>query len=195
MVNLGPLGKNTFSLGTKEKFLNDWQEIHAKNHEFQSRLQLRLYYITRAICEEFNQNINITASEIYIFPNSELEYCNECGRNQFSQFEIIDELICIDKPPNFIELSFKYLTEPNNFYILWKDKPVQIGDHIPKKWIFNDFEDELKDCKQKYIDWKLSKEAQRKANKEFNKLTKKQLQDALKSKLSSEELALISFKK
>ena len=78
------------------------------------------------------------------------------------------------------------------------NKVINIAERFPKKWVFQSFEKDLKECKQAYIDFLAQKEVD-KINKRIEKINNKDkkalLQEALKAKLTAEELELISFKK
>ena len=195
MVKLGPLDR-TNSLGNELDFLDAWKLAHEKEQIFAMNLQLRINYIISKIHETYDNVYDAKGFIITEQPNND-RYCVDCGGPEVNIFSYI----CWK---NF-ESGIKYIEyQSENWHKLLSapgmhdNKFINLLNKFPYEWLFSDFEDELKLVKQGYIDYNLKRDSE-KLKKKQDKLNSKndkiRLKEQLKSKLTPEELALISFKK
>ena len=194
MVNLGELDKKN-SLGNEVDFLNGWKSAHEKEQIFSMNLKLRINYIISKIFKTYDNEYN---NGFIIIENRNDEMaCYECGGPEINIFNYI----CWKD----FESGIKYIKYDTEIYHklssapgYYDNKCINLRTEFPYKWIFSDFEDELKVAKQAYIDFNIKRDAE-KLKKKQDKLNSKdekvRLKEQLKAKLTSEELALISFKK
>lgn len=182
------------NLGQKEKFLNDWNDAYVSSESFTDKITDRINYILKTIYSSFNEKFKSFTYDS-MGTNNKFDWCQECGGGEVGLYNLMSWLFTDSASPECIVIYSDNLRCGIQFPIIYNGEFINLTSQFPKKWLFEDFEEELKQAKEAYIGWKMSKNEERKASKAFNKLNKKQLQDVLKAKLTQEELALISFKK
>lgn len=195
MVYLGPLD-DTNSLGNENHFIDGWKLAHEKEQVFETNLNLRINYIISKIFEIYDKKYDNRGFYFTEKMESELD-CYECGGKEINVFNYI----CWKYMGGLNNLLIFYNTinyHSKNFPAIYKDKFINLGDKFPYKWLFSDFEEDLKCLKQTYIDFNLKRDAEKLAKKQARLVSKDEkirLKEKLKSKLTPEELAIISFKK
>lgn len=181
-----------------ESFLNGWHDSVVKCNEFEDKILKRIEYIISTILFEFGCKFNGS----YRFNNFE-DYCYSCDRSpcydcakRISIYNFMSEVF-MDSNIKFIEFNINN-SKLRKAQIMINSSVINVLEKFPKKWVFQNFEPELKIAKQEYIDFFAQKEndiLNKRKEKINNKDKKILLQEALKSKLTPEELELISFKK
>lgn len=195
MVNLGPLSEINYMLD--DKFYNNLASTHVEYYDLIHKIKLRIYFIVGKIYEIFNDKtyIDINISHILIKPFYDTnccELCYDCESDHLDKmFYGLFSEIYTDSSIKIIKTNCGHRTFP----IIFNGKQLSIGENFPKKWLFQDFEEELKQCKQEYIDYNIQRDLNKKEKKLNNKNEKAKMIEKLKNKLSKEELELISFKK
>lgn len=135
----------------------------------------------------------ITASIKYeLFDHSYTDNCEYC--HQALGETDINELDAFMSGVQYIPVKTNYHGGLNIIDI--DDKILNLASKFPQRWLYDDnFEEELKNGYEKLQKSYEDKRAKYKAKKVASKEEKVKLQELIKSKLSAEELELISFKK
>jgi hypothetical protein len=83
----------------------------------------------------------------------------------------------------------------------WNDMEIAVGkgsyamtDGFPTRWLFEDFEDEMKAGRKKFLEDKVKKQEEAKAKKAASVEKKKKVAEEAKKKLSKEELKALGIK-
>lgn len=185
------------NLGQKEKFLNDWNDAYVSNESFTDKITDRINYILKTIYSSFNEKFKSFTYDS-MGTNNKFDWCQECGGGEVDLYNLMSWLFTDSASPECIVIYSDNLRCGIQFPIIYNGEFINLTSQFPKKWLFEDFEEELEHCKQAYID----KENEKKLYKENAKLArklsseeKKKIQESLKLKLTAEEYSVISFKK
>lgn len=195
MVHLGPLD-DTHIISNECDFINKWHNAYCDEKKFETLINLRILYIVNKIIEIYNLNKKCTNFSSFSIEEQvgDDKYCYECGGPEVNLHNYF-YWKTTDSSEKYIHCL---ILNVSDFPGMHNDKFINLAKTFPKKWLFSDFEEELKSIKQAYIDFNIKRDAE-KLKKKQDKLNSKndkiRLKEQLKEKLTPEELALISFKK
>lgn len=161
---------------TKELF-DEWDVLIKKAGQLEAKIEARITYILKTYFKIFGNKL-----DTWYFCGAEEgevgDLKSHIWGDQIWSFEVDSsgkdwEMAFIDK-------------DGNECY--WENS-------IPTRWLFEDFETEIKEGKELFQKRQFEKELKRKASIEKRKMQKQQLIDSAKSKLSQDELKALGVKK
>ena len=161
-----------------------------KSTEFQKKLDNRVAYITKYICNVFGCNCD------YWSLTSASDYSSEYGdvhSLNIKEFNSVNKLIEYDSDfytdDDFGVNIFDKNTNPSDSI---SEKAIDLSDGFPKRWIFEDFEAELVMGRRKYRSWMHKKNQAKMTKTEKAKekalLEKEKELAPIKNKLTKAEL-------
>jgi len=136
----------------------------------------RISYIAQCVCETFEYKLSY-----WVFTNSTSTY--DVGD--------FDKSIYNDNIDIIISPIINYRRRHSDFKIILDGKEVYILNHIPLRWLTQDFEDELKTGRDEFLK-KLSDEKQQQiAAEKKKKEVEKEASEIIKNKLTKDELKIL----
>ncbi len=171
------------------KDLEDWKYYANEINVIKSKINDRVKEIYNKIFKlsEITKKYSVSVNYYFLY-NGDICYdCGACDRD-------LNELEAFTVYYIGVEYNTSDVPKPINF-IDFNGDNINLAIQFPQKWLWNDFEQELVDGLQKYKDKIMAKQVKAAATKAQSKENKIKLQELIKSKLSAEELELISFKK
>lgn len=169
--------------------LLNWKKCNDEIDLYKKSIDKRVKEIYKKIFKLTNQYEKYIAEINYDRDTNE-DYCYDCGtaNNPIDHLGALNEgLVCVT--------YFGYYRPRNINIIMNSGLTINLVDNFPQNWLFEDFEQELTNGLQKYKDMLEQKKAKTAATKARSKEDKLKSIELIKSKLSAEELELVSFKK
>ena|ERR1700748_676261 len=171
-----------------ENILLNWENFNKEIDLYKKSIDKRVKEIYNEILSLSDKNTKYEVEVIYGKDEYE-DYCYDCGGAN----NPLNDLCAFDD--EYVSVKFNSYNNPGTInFIEPNDIIVKLDQQFPRRWLFNDFEQELKDGLQKYKDNLEQKKAKTAATKARSKKDKLKAIETIKSKLSAEELELVSFK-
>ena len=156
------MNKNPITKG----LIVDWEEASKKASALEEKIVDRLDYIITTIFEVFKERLDTW-------------YFSDAQEGTMGS-------LTYDEPEIFME--WKHGTLKDDMIIIDRDgNELMFDQSVPTRWLFQEFEAELKDGKKKYEERESAKLVKKLSDKEATK----KLAASAKSKLTKEELAAL----
>lgn len=158
---------------TKE-FFNNWLNIRKESERLEARIIERMSYIIHKSCQMFGNSV----STWFFEDVSEREVGNVCNA-----------IIGTEFTPSLI---FSNIKHSSMCVILNDESEINlIQDGFPVRWLFEDFEREIAEGKEKYRQKEITRNTELNRLSEEKRIRQLELVKSAKEKLSREELEAV----